>query len=449
MSYELSDELSHPASSLRPYRWLERLLLIIFLFCLLIGLAALALWFVVRNTTQPSLNVDALRSVHTASVTPQIALRQLSGDPAAALAAQTLQAGYLETARAVLAFATDISPVERSARLNTLARAYLAAGQRNAAGQLYAQVVTAAILEDAIPLIERTHLLKLSADGLYQAGFEDAAIEAAVQSLRIAVQAPGLLPAQRSALFTDLRAIVEQFDRSHPAVETLRLQLRDYARNPYLTGVGPIVTPTLATLPQQIAYDSLTQAKITARQQAARILADRIAFTGGIDIEPERQALAQALLEEDQARARFYQNPGELSRAQQLWLLLDRRAWLVEKVRIALQGYGISILPAWEAQVSTLLNELNALYPSLRSVMETYAAERPTATEQLLFQAEVHHWMAAQAARGLYPNAPIRDIGELLRGLQQELQRQGTPMALPLVLDPNATPPGFRIQPAP
>lgn len=449
MSYELSDELSHSATSPRPYRWIERLLLIIFLFCLLIGLAALALLLVVRNSAQPSLNVDVLRSVRTNWITPQIALRQLSGDPAAALAAQTMQAGYLETTRAILTFATDISPVERSARLNSLARAYLAAGQRDTAGQVYVQVVSAAILEDAIPLTERAHLLKLSADGLHQAGFEDAALDAAVQALRIAVQASGLLPAQRSALFTDLRAIVEQFDHSHPDVERLRLQLREYARNPYLTGAGLIVTPTLAMLPQQIAYDSLTQETIAARQQAARILADRIAFTGGVDIEPERQALAQALLEEDQARTRFYQNPGELSRAQQLWLQLDRRAWLVEKVRIALQGYGISILPAWEMQLHDLLNELNANSVFLNSLMTAFAAERPARTEQLLLQVESHHWAAAQAMRGLYPNAPTADISELLRGLQEELRRQGTPLALPVIFDPAATPPGFRIQAVP
>ncbi len=448
MSYELSDDLSHLDSPLRPHRWLERLLLLIFLLCLLVGLGALALFFVVRNSAQPSLNVDPLRSVRVNLISPSIALRQLSGDGAAALAAQTIQAGYLETARAILIYATDISPVERSGRLSHLARAYLAAGQNDAAAQVYAQVISAAVLEDAIPLTERVHLLKLSADGLYKTGFEDAAIDAATQALRIAVQAPGLLPAQRSALFNDLRAIVERFDRSNPAVESLRLQLRDYARNPYLTGVGLVVTPTLATFPQQFAYDSLTQEKITVRRQAARILADRIAFTSGVDIEPERQALAQALLEEDQARARFYQDPGELSREQQLWLWLDRRAWLVEKARIALQGYGLSILPQWESELDVILNQLSADHVFLNSLMMAFVVDQPTATQKLLLQVEIHHWAAAQAMRGLYPNAPTNDIGELLRSLQEELRREGTPLALPVIFDPAATPPGFRIQPA-
>jgi hypothetical protein len=51
--------------------------------------------------------------------------------------------------------------------------------------------------------------------------------------------------------------------------------------------------------------------------------------------------------------------------------------------------------------------------------------------------------------RGLYPNAPTNDIGELLRSLQEELRREGAPLALPVSFDPAATPPGFRIQPAP
>ena len=40
-------------------------------------------------------------------------------------------------------------------------------------------------------------------------------------------------------------------------------------------------------------------------------------------------------------------------------------------------------------------------------------------------------------------------IIELLRGLQDQLALQGSPLALPVAYDPAATPPGFRIQPAP
>ncbi len=449
MSYELSDEPSYSTESQRSRVWLERLLLAAFLFCLLIGLGALAIFLVVRNNAQPSLNADPLQLVRYNFIAPQIALRELSGDPAAALASQLLQAGRLETARAILTFAVDISPVERAARLTTLARAYLAANEPESAGQVYALLVSTAILEDTIPILERVNLLTQSADGLFKAGFPAAAIDAAVQATRIAAQSPGLLPAQRSALFTELRSVVESLPRADSAVVSLRALLADYARNPYLTGAGMVVTPTLTTFPQLIAYDSLTQEKIATRRQAARILADRIDFTGGVDIEPERQALAQALIEEDQARIQFYQNPGEISRGQQLWLLLDRRAWLVEKLRIALGGYGVTIVPEWEAQVDAIRSELAAAHGFLNMVMAAYAAEQPGALEKTLLQIETQHWLAAQAMRGLYPNAPRANISEVLRGLQDELKRQGDPLALPIIYEENANPPGFRIQPAP
>lgn len=449
MSYELTEESSYSSAPQRPRIWLERLLLAAFLFCLFIGLGALAIFLIMRNNAQPSLNADPLQSVRQNLVTSHIALRELSGDPAAGLVSQLLQAGHLETARSILTFATDISSIERAARLATLARAYLVANEPEAAGQVYVLLVSTAILEDSIPILERVNLLTQSADGLTEAGFPDAAGEAATQAMRIAAQSPGLLPAQRIALFSDLRLVAEQLPSSNAAKKSLQALLADYVRNPYLTGAGIVITPTLATFPQQIPYDSTTQEKLAARHQAARILADRIDFTGGVDIEPERQALAQALLEEDQARAQFYQNPGEISRGQQLWLLLDRRAWLIEKLRIALGGYGMTISPEWEAQIGAIRSELTTANGFLNSVMAAYAADQPNALEKTLLQIETQHWLATQAMRGLYPNAPTGNISELLRSLQDDLKRQGAPLALPIIYEGNANPPGFRIQPAP
>lgn len=448
MSYELSAK--PPQTPARPRIWLERALLAAFLFCLLIGLGALAIFLVLRNNAPPSpLNAEPLQSVRAESIAPQIALRELSGDPAAGLANQSLQAGHLETARAILTYATTISPVERAARLAALARAYLAANDPEAAAQVFTQLISAAILENSIPINERVNLLTQSADGLQKAGFADAAVDAATQSMRIAAQTPGLLPAQRSALFNDLSAVVELLPRTEASVSSLHSLLSDYTRNPYLSGAGIVVTPTLAAFPQQTPYDSLTQEKIAARQQAARILADRIDFTGGVDIEPERQALAQALGEEDRARAQFYANPGDISRGQQLWLLLDRRAWLVEKLRTALGGYGVAIMPEWEGQIGAIRAELSAANGFLNTVMAAYAADQPAALDKALLQIETQHWLAAQAMRGLYPNAPIASISESLRGLQDDLKRQGTPLALPIVYAEAATPSGYRIQQAP
>lgn len=449
MSYTLSSDESPSTAPQSPRHWLERLLLAAFLFSLLIGLAALALFFFVRSEAQPSMNADPLQSVRTQLIMPPIALRELAGDAPSGLAAQALQAGHRETARAILTYATAIPSVERTARLASLAQSYAAAGEPDMAAQVSGLVVTDAILDDALPVRERVNRLTQSVALLYAGGFAGAASDAATQALRITAQAPGLLPAQRSALFADLRDAIAPYANQNDATRALNAQVTEFTRNPYLIGVGVLVTPTMMAFAQPIAYDSPTQEKITARQLAARALADRIEFTGGADFEPERQALAAALLAEDAARAHFYQNPGEIARGQQLWLLLDRRAWLVEKLRVAMRGYGLSLAPEWEAQIDQIRAELSAAHSYLETVMAAYASDAATPLDQALLRVETQHWLAQQSMRGLYPNAPVTTIGEFLRTQQDELMRLGAPLALPIAYDALATPPGFRIQPMP
>ena len=442
MTYELPDK--RPLSPLRrPNLWAERLLLIAFLLCLVVGIAALAVLWSIRDTDQPSLADDPLRAVRSDLILPQLALRQLAGDPAAGLAVQAMQAGQLETARAILTYDVTISPSERVGRLAKLARLYLEADQPLAAAQTYRLVMPGAILNAALPSLERTQLLTQAAKGLVAAKQDMPALDAVVQAQRVGSQSPDLLPAQRSQVFHDLRPIADSL-----ADLDVQRQIDDLARNPFLTAPGVLITPTLSTLSQPLPYDDATQAAIGVRQEAARLLADRINLTGGVDIDPEKQGLAQALIAEDQARRQFYQNTlaGDLSLEQQTGLLLDRLTWLATKARVALGGYGISLLPEWETQADTILNELGALYGNLNQVYEAHAGAQTTPQAQAMLRAEAQQWLAEQIERGLYVTLPARDLAERIRISQEELARQGLPPALPLAYETDSALPGFRIQ---
>ena len=443
MSYELSGSQTN-ASPERPRVWMERLLLIAFLFCLVIGLVALGTLLALRNSDKPILNADPLQLVRTEQILPQLALRELAGDAPAGLAVQALQAGQLETARAALTYATTVPAVEQAGRLAQLGRAYLAAGDPTAAAQVFRLVLPFAVLNDTIPTQERIQLLVQAADGYAATDNPDAARDALIQAQRIAVQAPDLVPARRADLFAEMRRVAEPLDDT-----ALEQQLADLARNPYLIGSGVLITPTLATLAQPLPYDTLTLEKIAAREEAARIFADRIELTGGVDIEPEREALAQALRDEDQARTQFYDNPGEISRGQQFWLPLEERAWLVNRLRLADGAYGISVVPEWEANRSAIAGQLAALDTYIDSLVRALADSQPSPVEQAMVRIEGRHWLAEQAERGLYADAPVGDISEQLRIAQDDLARLGSPPALPTSYEPNATPPGFRIQAAP
>ena len=434
------------AKQRRPYLWLERLLLLAFAFCLLVGLTAFAVWWTLRNPQQPPLGGDPLADVRTDLVLPQLALRQLAGDAADGLSAQAIQAGQLETARAILSYATDLSPTGQAGRLAQLGRAYQEAGEGPAAAQVYRLMLPTAVLDGAMSPLERAQLLVQAAKGMIAAGQLPGARDAATQAQLIATQTPDLLPAQRGQIFAELKGLAGSI--KDPAFAA---KVDDLARNPFLSPQGVLIPHRIDTFGERLPYDDAITAAISARKQAATLLADRIALTNGVDIDPERQSLAQALLAEDQARSQFYQQArgGAVSLPQQTWLLGDRIGWLATKLRIAQLGYGISILPEWEQKAGEIAAELGAAYNDYAAALDAAAAALPTPGEQALQRVENQMWLARQAERGLYTSIGMADLSERLRIVQDDVAKQVGRIALPVAYEPEATPPGFKIQSEP
>jgi hypothetical protein len=278
------------------------------------------------------------------------------------------------------------------------------------------------------------------------AGHMVGARDAATQAQLIATQTPDLLPAQRGQIYAELQGLASGL--KEPAFAA---KINDLARNPFLSPQGVLIPHRINTFGDRLPYDDGITAAISARKQAAMLLADRIALTNGVDIDPERQALAQALLAEDQARSQFYQQArgDTVSLPQQTWLLLDRIGWLATKLRIAQKGYGISILPEWEQQRGEILSELSAAHNEYAAALDAAAAALPTPADQALQRVENQMWLARQAERGLYTSIGVTDLSERLRIVQDDVVRQVGNLALPVIYDPEATPPGFRIQSGP
>jgi hypothetical protein len=74
---------------------------------------------------------------------------------------------------------------------------------------------------------------------------------------------------------------------------------------------------------------------------------------------------------------------------------------------------------------------LSAANNYLNTVMAAYASDQSTPLDRTLLQIETQHWLAQQAMRGLYPDAPVTTIGEFLRTQQDELLQQGSPLRPP------------------
>jgi hypothetical protein len=422
-------------------KWLEVTLLSGFILSLFIGLAALSALLALWNNEGSTSDDNPLNGINVARVVPQLALMDLAGEPAEALAYQALNAGELETAHATALFHPKMSGPSRTGLFLQLAGRYLDRSATVAAGHTYRLALGSAILDPSLPLPSVSQTLVHIASGSLGAS-QEAALDSAIQAVRVASQTPDLLPAQRNQTFVSLQSLARDLE-----ADLLSQQIDEFIRNPYLMPGGHLLDPQLPSLSEPVEFDEPLAMAVAARQQAARRLAERIALTDGMDIEPERQSLTETVLHEDQVRSNFYGRmlSGPISLQQQFWLVQNRRDWIALKARIALGGYGISIVPEWEASLSEILGDLTAATSTLDVVFQGLISAQPTPLDQANLRVETLLWLALQAEMGLYPNAPIADLSSRLVAAQNELADLGNQLALPVAYDADATPPGFRI----
>lgn len=440
MAYELT-----PEDNLRTdrRRWIEILLLLGFFLSLLIGLGALAgLYWLGSTESETSITADPFQELEPDRIPPDLALLQLTGAQPSALARQATNAGQRALAYAIIQFDPKLPASERAGQLLLLGRRYQNAEGPDGAAQVYATARTVALLATTLSPLERGQVLVQSAQGLLRAGEINAAVGTAIQAQHVAAQAPALLPAQRDQLWRD----VEPLLRTHGTAEQLR-QLTELLRSPVPASERVPLVSRWPQLSQPAPLPPPLADIVAVRRQAAQRLVDRIGATRGMDIEPEREALRQALLEENRIRSETtrQQLASGLTLTQQHWLLQEERAWIALKLRIASGGLGLRLVPAWEENPAAIRTELGVATTDLVSILNAQieAQEEPVARQML--QVEVLRWLVLQSALGFYPDGPLGELVEQLDAAQAELDREGYPLALPVGYDAGATPPGFRI----
>ncbi len=423
--------------------WLQSLLLLGFVICLAIGLVALgSLWWLYRAPVLSPVNA-MLPTLHTEQIVPQLALMQLAGDSSEALAYQALNAGQLETSRALVWIGIDQMSSARIALMLKLAQQFAIADQAQSAQVLYQQARAFAILDMSLTPLERSQALLRCVTGLLEMDESTAALDAAQQTVLIVQQAPDLLPAQRSQILRDLQKITLAF-RDTEFGKTLN----ELVRNPYISPATTLLSGQWPVLAEEPPVDANMATIISERQQAARRLAERLLQVGQTDAEPERQLLVRALLIEDQQRtAYFTQNSiaQSLTVSVQFWLLEQQRDWLLMKLAVAQRAYGITLIPEWEAAQAAIVQELATVTRNLHQALLALTQTQPTPDEQLVQRFYAHGWLAQQVELGLYPAQNSPEIGDQFRVLQAELSAQGITPALPIAYVADAVPPGFRI----
>jgi len=431
-------------SSRRRHIWLQLTLLIGFILCLILGVGALAALLLLKTEPETAPALSPLSTIPVDKIAANHALAQLAGDPAKALAYQAVQAGELDLANAVTFFSVDLSDSDRLALWQQLGRRYLATGNMEQGINAFNHARMVAVLSASLTFVERSQALLQIVDDLLKVHATAPALDAAIQVKRLAEQTPDILPAQRSQIFETLRQMSRQLDNS-----SFEDEIDASARNPYLTPPGVALVNRWNTLAQPLSDDPTVLDAVKLRRQVAHALADRIVQTGGIDIDPERQTLMNALLNEDHARSAAFQRTisSGINLGQQFTLLQSQREWAALKLRVAVRGYGISIVPQWEASLPQLQQELASANNNLLVVVEAITAAQTDPVVQAMLRVETQMWVAQQTELGLVSDRTLADISDQMRYLQSQLSQLNKPLALPVALESGSTPPGFRFQP--
>lgn len=440
MSYQLEEERNSPP---RRFGWLQLLLLFGFVASLLIGLLALVGLYLLdffepqRSTleTNPTL-------IQPAQIPPHLALLQLAGADVDALGRQAVSAHERALAYAIIQYDDTIAGPRRAAEMLRLGEQFLTAGELPQAIAAYRVARTVAVLVPEIPALERGQILARSAAGLLESDAPQEAVDTAQQAQHVAIHMPGLLPAQRAQILNSVAPIL----REHGSPEAAR-QIDELLRNPALRVNRVALISQWSQLQEAIPVSPPLEEAIARRMAAAQSLIDRILLTGGQDIEAEREALRQSLNEEDRLRGERYAglNQAGLTLGQQHTLIQEQRTWLLLKLRIALGGFGVELMPEWSSQPDALRLSLNQVTNNLMAVLQAQVAAKADEAQAAMLRAEVYRWLAYQSDLGFYPNPPLGELATQIDAAEAELERLNLPPALPVFYDSNATPPGFRI----
>lgn len=391
-----------------------------------------------------STGTTALSTFQPEHIVPSLALMQLAGDPVEALAYQAINAGETETSRALTWIGlTQMAPA-RIALLLKLATAAAAEEQPATAQALYQQVRALAVLDSALSPLARSQALLRCVSGLLDLNEQAAARDVAQQVLIIVKQAPDLLPAQRNQILRDLQSLTLPLRTE----DAFHRELTELIRNPYLSLNTTLFSGQWPTLTETPALDPLLVSVAAERQQAARAFAQRLLQVQPLDAEAERQRLILALSIEDQERAAyFYQISAtqNLTFSLQFLALEQQRDWLITKLAVAQQLYGVSLIPEWETDQSAIVQALAQVTADLQQQLLTLAQSQSTPEQQVAQRFYALTWLAQQIEFGLYPQSNAAEVGEQLRVLQGEMAQLNLTPALPVAYVTDRTPPGFRI----
>ncbi len=397
-------------------RYLTRLALVLVVVGLILG--GLAVWGERRAAAKVAW-YDPLDDLQPEAIAPDLALLSLSGVPDSQILSLALAADEIETVRATLTFSPELNDLERVGGWMILAQYYQNAGRRDTAARAYRLVGYNTVLSADLPDLVRVKTLLAAGRQLIALHDQHNARFCLDQATLIAAYSRDLSPFHRRSLLAQVVPAYSRVGGDHNdwevLVEAVEKRTKPQAtRGTYYWRASPGSNADLVAAQdaRRAAASALHQALIQDQEDAQL-----------------KQALAEALLAEDAAVARYVSGRSSSSawETQLHWLLIKRQ--------IAWGGFGLELVPQWETE-STRADIDTSLSAAWQAWYLSYREKE---------QADLYALVSAYW--GLYPEAPVQaliaslsqkrtsDLNNRYRGIDLTVLEAGVPPVLGWVSD--------------
>jgi hypothetical protein len=380
---------------------------------ILVGAASLGAFFLLRD--QP-FDVpewqDPLALVVADRIDPALAVAGLGGVSDADLSARALTQARADTAFAVLVFSPSIGDRESGGDFLLLANRYRNDDRPQHAITCYRLAGTIASLSPDLPDTVRADAFVLAGQGLADLGEFGLAQLFLDQAYNIATVSPYLQAATRRNVFQRLQQGYQVIGDRERARTSLELSAESFPT------VTVAETPPAIPVAEQPLYVLEVQEAEAARWEAAQTLTGILVERGGRAPAEFVTALRDALMAEDQAKLPYFDS--QLATTPQLSVQISvvqaRIDWLSIKNRVARRGYGLSLVPEWEAQAEEIRAELTKSYELLFALYADLIVAMPDAEQIDLATEEILRREILAGTLGRYPNYPAEQrVAQLIQ----------------------------------
>ena len=345
-----------------------------------------------------------------ARVVPSLALRPLAGEPDRPIIEQALREGEPETAYVALLSSQDIPPQEQVKSLILLGQKYAQVNDRAKAKLCY-QAASLLVTLSAAPFdFDKASAYIQVGKALVEIGEKAEAERNYDYAYVLARYGPFLKDTQAVFMLETLASEYTGLGRTVKAQEC-EIGLNGLSSVTPLPAVATVPAPDPAEPSEEIK--NATTRRVRATQRLINSLGGRKEAQ-----EQARQSLEDALKAEDDLRSWFYEDrlaaareateKAALGRSQVEWLLLKRQ--------VALQAYGLSIVPAWEKKLKEIESSLDRAYEDYYLARRELVTALPDPQQAAQGKVDIIREEILLGRLGLYPHA---DEARLLSDLDR------------------------------